>query len=122
MLSVTLSPDFRYTGHTASAGAVCTNPQVGISGVISCTWAGATAPGAVRTLSVVAFSNNENSNTVTATTSAGTPDPAAANNTAAVTVQVGQLVEEIPTMGRNALLLMSLMLALAGFVAIRRNS
>jgi uncharacterized repeat protein (TIGR01451 family) len=122
VLAITLSPDFRYSSRSASAGATCTTPQVGNSGVITCTWAGATIPGGVRTLSVVAFSNNTNQNTVGATTSSGTSDPNAGNNGATVSVVVGQLVEEIPTMGRNALLLMGLMLALAGFVAVRRNS
>ncbi len=122
VLAITLSPDFRYSSHAASAGATCTTPQVGNSGVISCTWAGPTAPAGVRTLSVVAFSNNTNQNTVSAATSSGTPDPNAGNNSAAVSVVVGLIVEEIPTMGRNAMLLMALMLALAGFVAVRRNS
>jgi uncharacterized repeat protein (TIGR01451 family) len=120
-LSIALSPDFRYSSHSASAGATCTTPQVGVSGTVTCTWAGPTAVGAVRTLSVVAFSNNETINTVTASTSSATTDPVVASNTASVSVQVGLLVEEIPTLGRNALLLMGLLLALAGFVAIRRN-
>lgn len=122
VLAITLSPDFRYAGHVASAGAVCTTPQVGNSGVISCTWAGATAVNGVRTLDVTAFSNNNNQNTVSVATSSGTPDPVQPNNAATVSVAVGYLIEEIPTLGRNALLMLGLMLALAGFVAVRRNS
>ena len=120
-VSVTLSPDFRYTGHTAT-GATCTVPQVGNSGVITCTWAGATAPAAQRVMSVVAFSNNTNLNSVRATVASATTDPVAPNNSASVTVQVGELIEEIPTMGRTALMLLGLMLALGGIVAIRRHS
>jgi uncharacterized repeat protein (TIGR01451 family) len=122
VLAITLSPDFRYTSHSASAGATCSTPQVGNSGVISCTWAGATIPGGVRTLSVDAFSNNTNQNTVGATTSSATADPNLNNNAATVSVTVGLVVEEIPTVGRNAMLLMALLLALGGFVAVRRNS
>jgi uncharacterized repeat protein (TIGR01451 family) len=121
-ISIVLSPDFRYSSHSASAGATCTTPQVGNSGTITCTWAGATVVGGVRTLSVNAFSNNEAANTVSASTTSGTPDPVLANNSGAVSVQVGPLVEEIPTIGRNGMLLLGLMLALAGFVAVRRNS
>ena len=121
VVSITLSPDFRYTGHTATGGT-CTTPQVGNSGVISCTFNGATAPGGQRVLSVVAYSNNINLNSVTANTTSATPDPVAPNNTAGVTVQVGELIEEIPTLGRTALLLLGLMLALGGIVAVRRHS
>ncbi|GMU42765.1 MAG: choice-of-anchor J domain-containing protein [Xanthomonadales bacterium] len=121
VLSVSLSPDFRYSSHSASAGATCTFPQIGNSGVISCTWAGATAPGGTRTLSVVAFSNNVNNNTVSASTTSGTADPNTANNTAAVSVTVGTLVSEIPSLGRNALLLLGVLLALGGLVAVRRH-
>ncbi len=121
-ISIVLSPDFRYSSHSASAGATCTTPQVGNSGTITCTWAGSTPVGGVRTLSVSAFSNNEAGNTVNASTTSATTDPVLANNSGAVTVQVGPLVEEIPTIGRNAMLLLGLMLALAGFVAVRRNS
>lgn len=120
-VSITLSPDFRYTGHTAT-GATCTVPQVGNSGVITCTWTGATAPAAQRVMSVVAYSNNVNLNSVRANVASATTDPVAPNNSAGVTVQVGELIEEIPTMGRTALLLLGLMLALGGIVAIRRHS
>lgn len=122
VIAITLSPDFRYTSHVTSAGAVCTTPQVGNSGVVSCTWAGATAVNGVRTLDVTAFSNNDNQNTVSVVTSSGTTDTIPVNNTATSTITVGFLLEEIPTLGRNALLLMGLMLALAGMVAVRRNS
>ena len=122
VLAITLSPDFRYAGHTASAGAVCTTPQVGNSGVISCTWAGATAPNAVRTLDVSAFSNNDNQNTVSVATSSATTDPVAGNNAASVVVTVGFLIEEIPSLNGLGLVLLGLMLGLVGFVAVRRQA
>ena len=121
VVSITLSPDFRYTSHTAT-GATCTTPQVGLSGVITCTWAGATAPNATRVLSVTAFSNNNSLNTVSANTSSPTPDPTANNNAAAVTVTVGLVIQGIPTLDRAALLLLGLLLALGGLIAVRRNS
>jgi uncharacterized repeat protein (TIGR01451 family) len=120
-VTITLTPDFRYSSHSA-AGATCTVPQVGNTGAIVCTWAGATAPGASRTMSVVAFSNVQGPTAVNASTTSGTTDPVAGNNSNGVTVQVGYLVEEIPTLGNLGLLLMGLMIGLMGFVAVRRQS
>jgi uncharacterized repeat protein (TIGR01451 family) len=120
-VTITLTPDFRYSSHSA-AGATCTTPQVGNTGAIVCTWAGATAPGASRTLSVVAFSNVQGPTAVNASTTSSTTDPVAGNNSTSVTVEVGYLVEEIPTLGNLGLLLMALMMGLMGFVAVRRQS
>jgi uncharacterized repeat protein (TIGR01451 family) len=120
-VTITLTPDFRYSSHSA-AGATCTVPQVGNTGAIVCTWAGATAPGASRTLSVVAFSNVQGPTAVNASTTSSTTDPVPGNNSTTVTVQVGYLVEEIPTLGNLGLLLMALMMGLMGFVAVRRQS
>ncbi len=120
-VTITLTPDFRYSSHSA-AGATCTVPQVGNTGAIVCTWAGPTAPGASRTLSVVAFSNVQGPTAVNASTASSTTDPVADNNSTTVTVQVGYLVEEIPTLGNLGLLLMGLMIGLMGFVAVRRQS
>jgi uncharacterized repeat protein (TIGR01451 family) len=121
-ITVTLTPDFRYSAHTPSAGAVCTTPQVGTTGAITCTWAGATAPGATRTLQVVAFSNSEGSTAVNASTTSITPDPVANNNLGNISVQIGFLVEGIPTLSAYGLILLGLMLGLFGFVAVRRES
>ncbi len=120
-ITVTLTPDFRYSGHTAT-GATCTTPQVGTTGAITCTWAGATAPNVSRTLAVVAFSNNQGATAVNASTVSNTSDPVTTNNVGNVSVQVGFAVEGIPTLNPYGLILLGLMLGLLGFVAVRRNS
>ena len=120
-ITITLTPDFRYSGHTAT-GATCTTPQVGTTGAIVCTWAGATAPGVTRTLSVVAFSNVEGQTGVNASTTSNTTDPTPANNIGNLTVQIGYLVEEIPTLSGYGLILLGLMFGLIGFVAVRRQA
>jgi trimeric autotransporter adhesin len=121
VITVTLTPDFRYSSHTAT-GATCTIPQVGTTGAIVCTWAGASAPGVTRTLQVVAFSNSEGNTGVNASTSSNTPDPVANNNLGTVSVMVGFLVNEIPTLSGLALILLGLMLGTLGFVAVRRQA
>ena len=120
-ISMTLNPDFRYSVHTAT-GATCTTPQVGTTGTIACTWAGAVAPNASRMLQVVAYSNNEGATAVDAISTSDTSDPVAANNSGVVTVQVGFAVEEIPTLSQYGLIVLGLMLGLIGFVAVRRDS
>jgi uncharacterized repeat protein (TIGR01451 family) len=120
-ITVTLTPDFRYSSHTAT-GATCTTPQVGSTGAIVCTWAGATAPGVTRTLTVVAFSNVEGATGVSASTTSTTTDPVANNNSSNVVVQVGYLIEEIPTLSGYGLILLGLMFGLLGFVALRRQA
>jgi uncharacterized repeat protein (TIGR01451 family) len=119
-ITLTLTPDFRYSSHTAT-GATCTTPQVGTTGAVVCTWAGATAPGITRTLAVVAYSNSEGSTAVNASTSSLTTDPVANNNLGNISVVVGFLTQEIPTLSALSLILLSLMLGLAGFVAVRRQ-
>jgi len=119
-ITITLTPDFRYASHTA-AGATCTTPQVGNTGAITCTWAGATAPGETHTLVVSAFSNTEGQTAVNASTMSNTTDPNPDNNLGGLSVQVGYLIEEIPTLSHLGLVLMGLLLGLIGFVAVRRN-
>ncbi len=120
-ITVTLTPDFRYSSHTAT-GATCTTPQVGTTGAITCTWAGATAVNASRTLQVVAFSNNAGATAVNASTVSATSDPVNTNNVGNVSVQVGFAVEGIPTLNQYGLILLGLMLGLLGFVAVRRQA
>lgn len=120
-VTITLTPDFRYTGHTAT-GATCTTPQVGNTGAIVCTWAGATAPGVSRTLQVTAFSNTEGRTAVNASTTSTTIDPVPGNNTAGLSILVGYLLEEIPTLNGLGLILMGLLFGLAGLVTVRRES
>jgi uncharacterized repeat protein (TIGR01451 family) len=119
-VTVTLTPDFRYSGHTAT-GASCTTPQIGNTGAIVCTWAGATAPGATRTLTVVAYSNVEGNTAVNANTTSTTTDPVPGNNNASLSVVVGYPFNEIPTLSQYGLVLLGLLLGLLGFVAVRRQ-
>ncbi len=121
IVTITLTPDFRYGGHTAT-GATCTTPQIGNTGAIVCTWAGATAPGVTRSLVVTAFSNTEGQTAVNASTTSSTTDPTPNNNFGNLTVQVGYLVEEIPTLSSLGLILMGLLFGLMGFVAVRRQA
>jgi uncharacterized repeat protein (TIGR01451 family) len=119
-VTITLTPDFRYSSHVAT-GASCTTPQIGNTGAIVCTWAGATAPGATRTVTVIAFSNNEGATAVNASTASNTTDPVANNNAIGVSVIVGFPFNEIPTLSQLGLMLLGLLVGLMGFVAIRRQ-
>jgi trimeric autotransporter adhesin len=119
-IMATLTPDFRYSSHTAM-GATCTTPQVGTTGAITCTWSGATAPGVTRTLAVMAFSNVEGHNAVNVSTTSNITDPTPANNTASVSVQINEPLL-IPTLNGLGLLLMGLLAGLGGFVAVRRQA
>ncbi len=118
-ITLTLTPDFRFSSLTAP-GATCTTPQIGNTGSIVCTWAGDTASGVTRTLSVVAYSNNEGTSSVNASTTSNTPDPVANNNAASVSVVVGFQVEGIPSLNALGLLLLTLALGVLGMVAVRR--
>lgn len=120
-ITLTLTPDFRYSAHTA-AGATCTTPQVGTTGSIVCTWAGATASGATRTLSVIAYSNAEGTSSVTASTRSDTPDPVSNNDASAVSVLVGTPVTPVPALNAWGLLLLLLSLGLFGTLTLRRPS
>ncbi len=120
-ITLTLTPDFRYSSHVAT-GATCTTPQIGTTGAIVCTWAGATAPGVTRTLSVVAYSNNEGNTAVSASTTSATTDPVANNNAGSLAVVVGFPFNEIPTLSQYGLVLLGLLLGLIGFAAVRRQS
>jgi uncharacterized repeat protein (TIGR01451 family) len=122
VLSITLSPDFRYGSFAASAGGVCTAPQIGTTGVISCTWAGATAPGAVRTLAVDAASFSPGTSSIQAATSSDTTDPVPqSNNVASVSVLVGSPIEPIPTLSQWGLALLTLLVGLIGVAMVRRD-
>ncbi|GMU42398.1 MAG: hypothetical protein AMXMBFR25_03840 [Lysobacterales bacterium] len=119
-ITLTLTPDFRYSSHVAT-GATCTTPQIGNTGAIVCTWAGATAPGVTRTLTVVAFSNVEGNTAVNASTTSSTIDPNPDNNAAAIAVVVGYPFNEIPTLSQWGLLLLGLLMAGVGFATLRRQ-
>lgn len=119
-ITLVLSADLRYSSHSA-AGANCTTPQVGTTGTIVCTWPGATAPGGVRTLTVLAYSNNEGSMSVSASTASPTTDPVPNNNAQSAAVTVGLPFTEIPSLSQTGLLLLTLLTALAGVLAGRRQ-
>ena len=121
-ITITLSPDFRFSSLTASAGATCTSPQVGLSGAITCTWAGGTAPNATRTLAVTAYSNSPGTSSILASTSSPTADPVTTNNTLSVSVTVGAPFEPIPSLDLRGLLLLGMLIGLIGFIAIRRQN
>ncbi len=121
-ITVTLSPDFRFSSFVASAGAVCTTPQVGLSGVITCTWAGGTAPNATRTLAVTAYSNAPGTSSIMASTASPTADPVTTNNTLSVAVTVGAEFEPIPSLDLRGLLLLIMLIGTVGFVALRRQN
>ena len=121
-ITITLSPTFRYSSHNPSAGAICTTPQVGTSGPISCTWTGSTAVNAVRTLTVTAFSNSPGISSVQAATSSPTADPVPANNLSSQAVAVGDPAEPIPSLSENGLILLGLLFGLLGLVAVRRQN
>ena len=77
---------------TPSAGGSCTTPAVGGTGTVTCTFAGATVPAGVRTVTLVV---NVNANTPdasiitnTATNSSATTDPTPANDSAVATTTV----------------------------------
>jgi len=75
-----------------SAGGVCATPAVGGTGLVSCTWAGATIPLAQRTLTLVVFvvpgTPLGTILTNTATASTATSDPTSTNNSATATTTV----------------------------------
>lgn len=58
---------------------------------------------------------------VKASTTSSTTDPTPGNNLGNLSVQVGYLVEEIPTLSGLGLLL-GLVVGLMGFVAVRRQA
>ena len=120
-ISILLTPDFRYSAHTPSAGATCTSPQMGTPGVITCTWAGPTAPGATRTLAVIAYSNVAGSIAVNASTMSSTTDPLPANNAASISLGISYLIENIPTLGGLGLALLGLLIGLVGAPVAKRT-
>lgn len=91
-----------YVSATPSSGGVCAPvPAVGSNGTVTCTWAGATAAGAQRTVTVVAgipLDLAVFSVTNTATVSTTSPDPTPGDNTASAAVALAATVAEIPTL------------------------
>jgi len=82
----------RFASATASAGASCTLPPAGGSGVVSCTWNGPSPPSTERTLVIVVRVCSEvacgTKISNTATTSSSTTEPNTGNNSATATTTV----------------------------------
>ncbi|MEZ5469747.1 MAG: hypothetical protein R3F18_19075 [Lysobacterales bacterium] len=93
-LSLPLPANTNFGSVTSSAGASCTTPAVGSNGTVSCSWAGATDPGAgtSRSITVVADVSlaipDQTILTATATAGSTTVDPDGSNNSASTTTTV----------------------------------
>ena len=121
-ITMSLAPHFLFSALTSN-GASCTSPQVGTTGAITCSWAGATAVDAAHVLEVVATYNNQGSSSVNATTVSDTFDPSTTNNTGNFSVQAGlNTGVPLPALNPLGLILLSLTLGLFGFAAVRRSS
>jgi uncharacterized repeat protein (TIGR01451 family) len=119
-LTITLAPDFRFASFSAP-GATCTTPQLGLSGAITCTWAGPTAALAVHTLQVTAASGSPGISTIQASTTSLTSDPDLSNNTTTVTVTAEAEFEPIPALGLQQLLILLLAIGALGAMALTRR-
>ncbi len=120
-ISTVLSPDFRFGTVTPGAGGACTAPQAGLPGTVTCTYAGATASNASRTMLVTAAAMVDGVTTINASTTSATSDPVTANNAASVSMRAGFPFEAIPVNNRLALVLMAVLLGGLGLAVVRRN-
>lgn len=122
-VSIQLAPGFNFATVTA-AGGVCTNPGVGNTGTVSCTFAGATALNGQRVVQVGATAGTTSGvAAVVASTSSPTVDPTPANNvvTASVTIAAPFSYVPVPTQTTLGLLLLGSLLAGMGWLASRRR-
>lgn len=122
MISLDLGTGFTFNSVTA-AGAVCTDPGVGSGGVVSCTFAGATAAAASQSMVVNAQAPAVGAQVLTASTSSTNTDPVPADNSSIFTyvVSVGAPEPtELPVGNPLALLILGLSLAGLGWVGARR--
>jgi uncharacterized repeat protein (TIGR01451 family) len=119
-----LPPQVTFVSLTASPGGSCATPAVGSSGTVSCSWVGATGPAEVRSVDVVVqVAPGTPSSTVenSATASSPTTDPEPDNDGAAADVLVTALsVLEVPALSPAAALLLTVLLAAGGLLALRR--
>ncbi|MEO8084750.1 MAG: DUF11 domain-containing protein, partial [Ardenticatenales bacterium] len=92
VIADTIPATTRFVSATPSAGGSCVTPAVNGSGTVTCTFAGATAPTAARSVTIVVRPCAEIAcNTAvanTGATSSATTDPAAANNSAAASTTI----------------------------------
>lgn len=131
VITLTLGPNVLFDSVDPGAGGVCDTPAVGSPGVVTCTYAGATAPGTPRTVVVLATAGDVNgAANVSATIESDTADPTPADAEAESVIQISggtvvtppSLPAVIPALDRYILLLLGLLLGLGGMVLLRRQS
>ena len=103
-----------------SNGGLCqtTAPASG-SVLLSCGYAGATVPGAQRSVEALLQSSATGLIVVNAAANSATSDPTANNNSSAAAV--GAAVQQIPTLNPSPLALLALLLVASGGMVMRRD-
>jgi uncharacterized repeat protein (TIGR01451 family) len=122
-ISIVLDPTLGFASATPDAGGACTEPAVGSSGSVVCTWAGLTLPGAAHAVDVVATANAVGTPSTSATATSDISDPTPADAQSSVDVTVGappDAIRELPVLDRIGLLLLSLSAILLGAFRLRR--
>lgn len=129
VITLTLGPNVLFDSVDAGPGGVCVTPAVGSPGVVTCTYAGATAPGTPHTVVVMATAGDvDGAANVAASIESDTADPTPADAEAQSVIQIegGTVVPPtampavIPAVDRFTLLLLALLLGLGGMVLLRR--
>jgi uncharacterized repeat protein (TIGR01451 family) len=118
VISDTLPAELTFQSATPSAGGLCATPAVGSAGgTVTCTFAGDTAVGEMRSVDIVVG--------VPAAATPGTvvnPASAIADNAPLVeTSEPTLIVGPVPTLGEAGAVLLGLLLAAAGLLALRRR-
>ena len=103
-----------------SAGGACADLATAAGTTLTCTWAGATAPGTTHSVNAVVQAVSVGQIRVSGSTSSATADPVADNNAATVTVSAGVL--PVPALQPVWLLAMTLLLLGLGGLAVRQRS
>lgn len=115
--SLVLPEAINYLG-AVTTGATCSStPPAQGGGTLTCTYAGATAPGVTRSFTVNVVAAGQSTAPVTLTASSPTADPVAANNTAGVNLSVFQRVPSLSLLG---LMLLGLSVISIGLIGSRR--
>ena len=109
-----------FVSATPSAGGACN-----AASPVVCSWAGPTAPAAVRAVTVVATTGvgTQGPLSAIATVSSATPDPDPSDDTAVESTEVlpNAYPSVVPALDTAGLLLLGLLLALGGYLAARRH-
>lgn len=126
-ISVALGAAVQFFSVSTSAGGACTSPSIGSTGTVVCTFAGATMPGGMRSVTVTAYSYRNGSVGASASASSATSDPTPDNNAASSNVVVAGAGGSgtpilIPTANNAVLALLATLLGLLGFAAVRRRA